>query len=95
MSPTSLKLTLEQIKSGKLIQNKNNNGTQEEQKKKVLKECLEMEYRMIMRCMKSGDFEEGVRALLVDKVNKYIGQYKSIMCMWHNLFWLLYFKSNI
>jgi len=74
MSPTSLKLTLEQLKRGKHLD---------------LKGCLRMEYRMMMNCMRpaagasgagasstgssssigTGDFREGIRALLVDKDN--------------------------
>ena len=32
-----------------------------------LRECLQMEYRMVQGCMRRQDFAEGVRALLVDK----------------------------
>ncbi|CAF3353161.1 unnamed protein product [Rotaria sp. Silwood1] len=55
MSPTSLKLTFEQIKRGKNLN---------------LKDCLIMEYRMVQNVMKGHDFFEGVRAVLVDKDNK-------------------------
>ena len=34
-----------------------------------LKDCLVMEYRMMMRFQASNDFKEGIRALLVDKDN--------------------------
>ena len=52
MSPTSLQLTCRQLQEG---QGKN------------LGECLEMEFRLVMRCMAAPDFKEGIRALLVDK----------------------------
>lgn len=55
VSPTSLKLAFAQINAGKTFD---------------LKSCLEMEYRLVSRCMKAPDFKEGVRALLVDKDNK-------------------------
>lgn len=55
MSPTSLKLTVAQLKEGK---------------SKSLKSCLEMEFRLMMGCMLAPDFREGIRALLVDKDNK-------------------------
>ena len=32
-----------------------------------LRDALIMEYRMVQRCQASGDFYEGVRAMLVDK----------------------------
>ena len=35
-----------------------------------LKNALIMEYRMVQRCQSSGDFYEGVRAMLVDKDRK-------------------------
>ncbi|CAF3305932.1 unnamed protein product [Rotaria socialis] len=55
MSPTSLKLTFEQIKRGKSLN---------------LKDCLIMEYRLVQNVMNGHDFFEGVRAVLVDKDNK-------------------------
>ncbi len=51
-SPTSLKITFKQIS---------------EAKKMNLKDELIMEYRMVQKCQSSGDFYEGVRAMLVDK----------------------------
>ena len=54
MSPTSLKLTLAQLKAGKELD---------------LKGCLTMEYRLMMGCMRGHDFLEGIRAVLVDKDN--------------------------
>lgn len=55
MSPTSLKLTFEQLKRGKTM---------------TLPECLKMEYRMACRVLDNTEFYEGVRAVLVDKDNK-------------------------
>ncbi|XP_017774276.1 PREDICTED: 3-hydroxyisobutyryl-CoA hydrolase, mitochondrial-like [Nicrophorus vespilloides] len=52
MSPTSLKITLEQLNMGS---------------KMNLLECLQMEYRMAVNCLNNKDFYEGVRALLIDK----------------------------
>jgi len=51
-SPTSLAITLKQIR---LAKNMN------------FKECMIMEYRMSQGCMSGNDFYEGVRANLVDK----------------------------
>jgi len=54
MSPTSLKVTLDGIKRGKICSN--------------LSECLKMEFRMSQRFMRrDSDFYEGIRALLIDK----------------------------
>lgn len=53
-SPTSLKITLRQIRAGAGMS---------------LAEDLAMEYRMTQACMAGQDFYEGVRALLVDKDN--------------------------
>lgn len=55
MCPFSLKLTFSQLNKGKKLD---------------LQQCLQMEYRMMMKCMKGGNFSEGIRALLVDKDNK-------------------------
>ncbi|UJR10472.1 hypothetical protein I4U23_014676 [Adineta vaga] len=55
MSPTSLKVTFEQLKRGQKLD---------------LKDCLTMEYRMVQNVMNGHDFFEGVRAVLVDKDNK-------------------------
>ncbi|CAF0909064.1 unnamed protein product [Adineta steineri] len=55
MSPTSLKLTFEQLKRGQKLD---------------LKDCLIMEYRLAQNTMIGHDFYEGVRAVLVDKDNK-------------------------
>ena len=54
-SPTSLKITLKQIAQARLMS---------------LEEDLVMEYRMVQKCQSSGDFYEGVRAMLVDKDRK-------------------------
>jgi enoyl-CoA hydratase/carnithine racemase len=52
MSPTSLKLTFEQMKRGALLD---------------FDDAMKMEFRMVRRCMEGHDFYEGVRALIVDK----------------------------
>ncbi|KAM3607180.1 uncharacterized protein V6R79_002950 [Siganus canaliculatus] len=52
MSPTSLKITYEQLKRGSTLS---------------LPDVLVMEYRLTQACMKGSDFYEGVRAVLVDK----------------------------
>ncbi|CAF3333164.1 unnamed protein product [Rotaria socialis] len=54
-SPTSLKITLEQLKRGKQFD---------------LNECLKMEYRILHYVIHGHDFFEGVRAVLIDKDNK-------------------------
>jgi len=51
-SPTSLKVTLQQLINGK---------------GRSLNECLEMEKNMAIQFMKTADFYEGIRAVLVDK----------------------------
>ncbi|XP_006878997.1 PREDICTED: 3-hydroxyisobutyryl-CoA hydrolase, mitochondrial [Elephantulus edwardii] len=52
MSPTSLKITLRQLKEGS---------------SKTLPEVLIMEYRLSQACMRGHDFHEGVRAVLIEK----------------------------
>lgn len=52
MSPTSLKITLHQLRLGKTMN---------------LRECLQMEFRLAAHCCIDSDFKEGVRALLIDK----------------------------
>jgi enoyl-CoA hydratase len=52
MSPTSLKVTYRQIRSGRQLD---------------FEACMVMEYRMIQRFMNGHDFFEGVRAAIVDK----------------------------
>jgi enoyl-CoA hydratase/carnithine racemase len=54
-SPTSLKISLKQIRDASTM---------------TLKDELIMEYRMVQRCLVIGDFFEGVRAMLVDKDRK-------------------------
>ncbi|XP_042207311.1 3-hydroxyisobutyryl-CoA hydrolase, mitochondrial-like isoform X2 [Homarus americanus] len=55
MSPTSLKVTFEQIERGANL---------------TLPECLSMEYRIVSHIYKGHDFAEGVRAVLIDKDHK-------------------------
>ena len=55
-SPTSLKVTLEQIRRGAAAKN--------------FGETLTMEFRMAQHFVRGNDFPEGVRALLVDKDHK-------------------------
>ncbi|XP_068200256.1 3-hydroxyisobutyryl-CoA hydrolase, mitochondrial-like isoform X2 [Palaemon carinicauda] len=55
MSPTSLKVTFEQIERGAHL---------------TLQECLSMEHRIVSRIFKGHDFREGIRAVLIDKDNK-------------------------
>lgn len=52
-SPTSVKITFEQMVRGKKLSS--------------LKDCLQMEYRLACRCCEDNDFYEGIRALLIDK----------------------------
>ncbi|KAH1185123.1 3-hydroxyisobutyryl-CoA hydrolase, mitochondrial isoform X1 [Mauremys mutica] len=52
MSPTSLKMTLRQLRDGASMN---------------LQDVLTMEYRLSQACMSGHDFYEGVRAVLIDK----------------------------
>ncbi|NWX48534.1 HIBCH protein, partial [Steatornis caripensis] len=52
MSPTSLKITLRQLREGASMS---------------LQDVLMMEYRLSQACMRGHDFYEGVRAVLIDK----------------------------
>ncbi|KAG6938949.1 3-hydroxyisobutyryl-CoA hydrolase, partial [Chelydra serpentina] len=52
MSPTSLKMTLRQLREGASM---------------TLQDVLTMEYRLSQACMSGHDFYEGVRAVLIDK----------------------------
>ncbi|XP_009987081.1 PREDICTED: 3-hydroxyisobutyryl-CoA hydrolase, mitochondrial, partial [Tauraco erythrolophus] len=52
MSPTSLKMTLRQLREGAAMS---------------LQDVLTMEYRLSQACMRGHDFYEGVRAVLIDK----------------------------
>jgi len=54
MSPTSLKISLEQLRRGANLS---------------LKDVLTMEYRLSQACVYDHDFPEGVRAVIVDKDN--------------------------
>jgi enoyl-CoA hydratase len=53
-SPTSLKLTFQQMRRGAQLN---------------FDDCMRMEYRMVTRTMDGHDFYEGVRAVIVDKDN--------------------------
>ena len=53
-SPTSLKLTFQQMRRGA---------------QSNFDDCMRMEYRMVTRTMDGHDFYEGVRAVIVDKDN--------------------------
>ena len=55
MSPTSLKVAIEQLKLGSQMN---------------LQKCFHMEYQLCQRFLSGNDFCEGVRALLVDRDNK-------------------------
>lgn len=52
-SPTSLMVTFEQMRRGEALES--------------FPEVMQMEYRMVLRCMEGHDFFEGVRAILIDK----------------------------
>jgi enoyl-CoA hydratase/carnithine racemase len=54
-SPLTIKLVIEQLKRAKNLS---------------LAECLQMELSMAYKCSVVGEFQEGVRALLIDKDNK-------------------------
>ena len=53
-SPTSLKITLEQLRRGRRLS---------------FNDCMRMEYRMVNRIVEGHDFYEGVRATIIDKDN--------------------------
>jgi 3-hydroxyisobutyryl-CoA hydrolase len=52
MSPTSLRITLEQLRLGQ---------------NRTFADCFRLEYHLVQRVLKHHDFSEGVQALLVDK----------------------------
>jgi len=53
-SPTSLKVTLRQVREGKKLD---------------FEDCMRLEFRLTNRCMRGHDFYEGVRAVIVEKDN--------------------------
>ena len=59
-SPTSMKLTFEQLRRGEALE--------------TFRDTMKMEFRMVCRAMAGHDFFEGVRALLVDKDNSPVWQ---------------------
>lgn len=62
MSPTSMAITHRQLQEGAcMLQDKSLSDSDR------LAGCLEMEYRLAQRCMSHGDFQEGIRAVLVDR----------------------------
>ncbi|MFN0263425.1 enoyl-CoA hydratase/isomerase family protein [Tepidamorphus sp. 3E244] len=54
-SPTSLKITLRQLREGKTL---------------PFEDCMRLEYRIVNRILEANEFFEGVRALIIDKDNK-------------------------
>lgn len=54
-SPTSLKVTLKQLRLGKNLN---------------LDQCLQMEYRMVIQFLKGHDLYEGIRAVIIEKDQK-------------------------
>lgn len=54
-SPTSLKLTFDQLRRGEVLE--------------TFRDNMRMEFRMVCRVMEGNDFYEGVRAILLDKDN--------------------------
>lgn len=54
-SPTSLKVTLQQLRNAATLD---------------FDQCMQMEYRMVLRFLAGHDFYEGVRAVIVDKDQK-------------------------
>jgi enoyl-CoA hydratase len=54
-SPTSLKVTLRQLRAGAHL---------------GFEDCMRLEYRLACRFMQAQDFFEGVRAVVIDKDNK-------------------------
>ncbi|GJJ68219.1 3-hydroxyisobutyryl-CoA hydrolase [Entomortierella parvispora] len=55
VSPTSLKITLQQIREGAHL---------------GIADCFRMEHQLARECLYGNDFAEGVRALLIDKTNE-------------------------
>jgi len=55
MSPTSLKVTLQQLREGRHLQ---------------IADCFKMEHQLCRQFLKDHDFVEGVKALLIEKTNK-------------------------
>ncbi|ESO02700.1 hypothetical protein HELRODRAFT_66323 [Helobdella robusta] len=63
MSPTSLKVTCEQLRHGST---------------KDLRDVLVMEYRIVQRIMQGSDFYEGVRSVIIDKDMKPVWNPKTL-----------------
>ena len=53
-SPTSLKITLRQLREGAKLD---------------FRECMRLEYRIVNRVLENAEFFEGVRAIIIDKDN--------------------------
>lgn len=70
LSPLSLKLTFAQLQRGKQLD---------------VKSCLQMEFRMMMKCMSSHDSMEGIRSVLIDKDNKPLWQPNSLEAVTEDL----------
>jgi hypothetical protein len=62
-SPITAHLVFEQLRRGKVIS---------------LAECLQMELGLSCQCGEFGEFQEGVRALMIDKDNQPNWRFKSV-----------------
>lgn len=68
MSPTSLKITMKQLRLGK---------------EKNLQECLQMEFRLTQRCCSGHDFIEGtfILKILIDNNSRFVQWQASEVCL--------------